>query len=112
MIDFSDVLGDPELGAVDLVCMRSAQSVNTHGRAVNVENDLPFCGIVTQDKGAILNRIDASAYVSGSILVTTAFALVSDTDVVVWNGARYAVETIFDYGTHGVNWAICVPDGV
>lgn len=117
MIDFDDVLNDPELGAQTLSLLRVSQTVNGKGRAVNVETPTTICGIVTQDKGAILERVEGSSYITGSILVTTAAPLRAlgdgiEADIIVWRGKRYAVNTVSDYTAHGVNWAVCNPDGL
>lgn len=111
MIDLSDVLNDPELGAQTLTRLAVDLSVDGSGRAKNVETSTTITGIITQDKGAILERSENGAYVSGSIMVTSGYML-ADGDVVVWNGRRYNVNTVGDYLNHGFNWAICNPDGV
>jgi len=117
MIDLTDVLECDELGAEPMTCVRVTEAVTARGRADLTEQSLPFVGIVTIDAGAILERFPDYTYVSGSILVTTAFALRMDgndveADIVLWNGKRYAVNNIADYTRHGVNWAVCNPDGV
>jgi hypothetical protein len=117
MIDLDDVLDCEELGATTLQCVRVTETVNGKGRAVTTEATTDFGGIVTQDSGAILDRFPEYTYVKGSILVTTAFPLRMDgesveADIILWNGKRYAVNQIADYLIHGVNWAVCNPDGV
>lgn len=116
MIDLSDALNDPELGAEGLTRIRFDQTVSARGRATNAETQLPFMGIVTMDAGAILERVDDGAYVTGSIMVTTETPLRAgdnEADVVVRSdGKRYNVNKVGDYLHHGFNWAICNPDGV
>lgn len=115
MIDFTDVLTDPELGARSLVCVRATQTLN-NGRAVNTTSSTGFTGIVTQDKGAIVARIADGTYVEGSIMVHTYFALQNkdEPDVIVdpRDGARYLVTSLGNYAEHGFNWAIAEPYGV
>lgn len=111
MIDLSEVVNDPELGARLLELRRVVQTVDGRGRAVNTETPYPFTGCITMDKAAILERIADGEYITGSVLVT------SDTpigkgDIIVWVGNRYVAMVINDYLWHGVNWAVGVPDGV
>lgn len=111
MIDFSEVLNDPEMGARTLELRQVVQTISDRGRAVNTETPSPFIGCVTMDKAAILERIADGEYVTGSILVTTATPI-REGDIVVWLARRYVAMVVNDYLWHGVNWAVGVPDGV
>lgn len=111
MIDLSEVVNDPELGARLLELRRVVQTVDGRGRAVNTETPYPFTGCITMDKAAILERIADGEYITGSILVTT-MTQISEGDIIVWNGKRYGAMTVSDYLWHGVNWIVGVPDGV
>jgi hypothetical protein len=117
MMDFDDVLNDPELGACELIRIRVDQLPAARGRSVNRETPYPFSGIVTQDKGAIMARAADGNYVDGSILVTSSCPLrmkgaTVDADRVMYKGARYVVSTIADYSAHGVSFAVCEPLGI
>lgn len=111
MIDLSEVVNDPELGARALELRRVVQTVDGRGRAVNTETPYPFTGCITMDKAAILERIADGEYITGSVLVTSDTPINAE-DIVVWGGKRYVVMVINDYLWHGVNWAVGVPDGV
>jgi galactose-6-phosphate isomerase len=115
MINLGELCSDPEMGAEQLVCARQTQTM-VLGRAVNAEAKTGFVGVVTMDKGSILERIADGQYVAGSILVTTVFPLRMagpgmDADVVVRKGARFIVKALGDYLAHGFNWAVCEPLG-
>jgi hypothetical protein len=110
-MNLASVLDNPDLGAESLTLARSSETVNGRGRAVLSETQSTFSGIVTQDAGAIQERLDDGAYVTGSVMVTTATPLEIG-DVIIWNAARYNVTKLGNYLRHGFNWAVCNPDGV
>lgn len=112
MSDFSELFDDEELGSEQLICVRSTDTVGDNGRTISQEKRTGFSAIVTMDKGAIVERVEESTYVAGSIMVTTAFPLRAEGDVVQRNNKRYVVETLGDYLQHGFNWAVCTPEGV
>lgn len=114
MIDLSRIVSNPNLGAAPVVRVRRTQTVGANGRAVNAEANADITGIVTMDKGAVLERIAEGEYVAGSILVHTQDDLRMagqdvDADLVQWKGGRYLVKTVGDYSAYGFMWAVCEP---
>ena len=117
MIDFSDVLTDPELGAQPVRRLRVSVAIDDHGYGVRTETALDFTGAVTMDKASILELLADGSYVAGSILVHSMTDLRvegadGDADILVWNGKRYKCAKIGNYTWHGFNWAVAEPDGV
>lgn len=114
MINLSRIVNNPRLGAAPLVRVRRSQTVGANGRATNAEAPTDIAGIVTMDKGAILERIAEAEYVTGSILVHTTDDLRmagqdADADLVQWKGSSYTVTAVGDYSAYGFMWAICEP---
>lgn len=115
MIDLSDLLDDPDIGGVPMTRIRRAQTVGDNGRAVDTFAPSGFTGIVTMDKGAILNRIPEGEYISGSILVHAPAnslriaGIGYDADLVQWRCANYTVKALGDYSLQGFMWAVCEP---
>lgn len=118
MLDMWQYLADPELGYEVIQVSRITSVASDLGRNVETAVAQPVGVIVTQDTGAILERVAESAYVTGSILVTSGpfqFRAVgpgTDADTLIWHGKKYSVNAISDYNNHGVNWAVCNPDGL
>ncbi len=115
-LDVSDILLDPDFADDTLICVRNTQTVGSNGIAVDVPVSGTFTGVVVADKGAVANRTPDGAYVAGSILIYTPFALrVSgadvDADIVEVGGKRYTVMNIGDYTRFGTGfvWALCEP---
>lgn len=105
-IDVSEVLLDSDF-LDSLVCVRSTQTINSLGRAVNTSTSIPFSGVVTSDGGDVVSRIEGGERVRGDILVHTMFRL-SDSggtgksaDVVQWQGKSYTVAKVNDYSHFG-----------
>lgn len=101
-LDVSDVLTDPEFQDT-LVCHRITQTVGANGLATAVTVDTNFRGVVTSDRGDLMERIAGAERVSGSITIHTRFALDDgagssrSADEVTWNGRRYIISNINDY---------------
>ena len=105
-LDVTDLVLDPDFATTGLICIRSVEVVGEDGVAVQTPAQTPFTGVVTQGKGAKLDRLDGSSRTEDSILIHTPFVLrVSGVgyaaDVVLWNGARYTVSQVNDYSTFG-----------
>lgn len=106
-IDVSDVLLDPDFADYGLTYLRRSESVDTHGRTVLASaSPITFTGVVTSDKGDILERTDSSSRVHGTIIIHTPTVLRIDgegfdADIVTWNGKNYLVTDINDYSTYG-----------
>lgn len=116
LLDVSDILLDPDFVDLTLVCVRQTQSVDANGRASNAQTTIPFSGVVTMDRGSIMNRVAEGAYISGSILIYSQFNLqmagsAVDSDLVNWHGEQYTVMNVGDYSAYGVGftWAVGQP---
>lgn len=114
-LDVSDTLLDPDFCDTSLQCLRSSVSANTQGIGVKTSpQTIGFGGVVTSDRGELLERVAVGEYASGSILVITRFVLRdagpnATADIVVWNGKQYTVTKVYPYSTYGRGFieAIC-----
>ncbi len=116
LLDVSDLLTDPDFVDLTLVCTRQAQTIGTDGRATNTGAAIPFGGVVTMDRGSILNRVAEGSYVTGSILIYTKLSLRmsatgNDADLIAWHGDTFVVVSVGDYSAWGAGfvWAVCEP---
>ena len=107
LLDVTEVLIDPDFMDMGLVCKRSNQSIGDNGRATNAVTSTPFGGVVTSDKGDILERIAGGERKKGSITIHTMFRLTAGAgeditaDVVTWQGRDYTVANVNDYSHFG-----------
>lgn len=106
-LDVSDAF-DPDF-MDSMTAYRRAQTVGDNGRATVDESSVPFDGVVCNDTGDTLQRGSDAARVAASINITTPFALRiagddNDADVVEWDGRRYTVVTLADYGRFGAGF--------
>jgi hypothetical protein len=105
-LDVSDVLLDPDFMDTGLICKRSVQTVGDNGRTTTSDTSTPFAGVVTSDKGDILERLAGAERKKGSITIHTIFPLTAgegDTtaDIVTWRGKTYTVSNVNDYQHFG-----------
>lgn len=106
-LDVTEVLLDPDFMDTGLVCKRSAQDVGNNGRAANTVTSIPFAGVVTSDKGDILERLAGGERKKGSITIHTMFLLTAGSgedsiaDIVTWQGRDYTVASVNDYSHFG-----------
>ncbi|MDI2595020.1 hypothetical protein POF45_26880 [Pseudomonas sp. 681] len=105
-LDVTDVLLDPDFMDTGLACKRQVLAVGDNGRATSTETNIAFAGVVTSDKGDILERLAGGERKKGSITVHTIFALTAgdgDTtaDIVTWRGKTYTVSNVNDYQHFG-----------
>jgi len=108
LLDVSDVLLDP-LFMDTMTVTRTVQSIDNHGRAQFTSTVIQITGVVTSDKGDILERIATGSRLKGSITVHTGFVLIAsdgdtDADVITWNGRDYTVASVNDYSTYGTGF--------
>lgn len=106
LLDVSEVLLDPDFMDTGLICTRSTQDVNDDGRTVLATTNTQFAGVVTSDKGDILERLAGAERKTGSITIHTIFRLVAGegdvtADVVTWRGKDYTVSNVNDYSHFG-----------
>lgn len=105
-LDVSEILLDPDFMDTGLLCLRSVQVVGDNGRATTADTTTRFAGVVTSDKGDILERLAGGERKKGSITIHTIFKLTAgegDTtaDIVTWQGKRYTVSNVNDYKHFG-----------
>jgi hypothetical protein len=70
---------------------------------------IAFAGVVTNDRGQILNRTAVGEYYPDSIFIATRFALRDggagdSADIVQWNGRQYTVTQVNPYSQYGVGF--------
>lgn len=109
LLDVSDVLLDPDFCDATLVCIRNNESVSQQGRSVITTLELPFVGVVTSERGDVLNRNAVSERIGGTIIVITQFSLReagenNAADIVVWGGRQYTVVDANNYSTYGAGF--------
>lgn len=106
-LDVSEILLDPDFMDTGLTCKRSIQDIGDNGRATNTVASIPFAGVVTSDKGDLLERVVTGERVTGSITIHTPFALTdgagdsSISDIVTWQGRDYTVSNVNNYSHFG-----------
>lgn len=105
-LDVTDVLLDPDFMDTGLACKRQVVEVGDNGRTASTETNIAFAGVVTSDKGDILERLAGGERKKGSITIHTVFQLTAgegDTtaDIVTWRGKTYTVSNVNDYGHFG-----------
>jgi hypothetical protein len=111
-LDVSDLMTDPDFVELDLICQRNAQTVGAGGLAANATTSIPFTGVVTSERGDVLERLADGERIIGTIMIVTRFRLrdgrgadVRDgepaitADVVLWRGRAFTVVDANDY-TH------------
>ncbi len=106
LLDVTEVLLDPDFMDMGLVCHRSTEATGDDGRTAVVTVDSPFAGVVTSDKGDILERLAGGERKKGSITIHTIFRLTAGSnditaDVVTWQGNDYTVSNVNDYAYFG-----------
>jgi len=109
LLDVSDVLLDPDFCDRTLVCERNAITTDNNGRGVVSTQTLPFSGVVTSDKGELLQRGAVGEHATDNITVITRFRLLdaklaTTADIVQWNGLRYTVTKVNSYSTYGIGF--------
>lgn len=105
-LDVTEVLLDPDFMDTGLICHRSTETTGDDGRTTVVTVDSPFSGVVTSDKGDILERLAGGERKKGSITIHTIFRLTAGSgditaDIVTWQGKDYTVSNVNDYAHFG-----------
>jgi galactose-6-phosphate isomerase len=108
-LDVSDVLTDPDFCDNTLVCERNSLSTDSSGRGVISTQNTRFSGVVTSDKGELLQRGAVGEHATDNISVITRFKLrdagiAATADIVQWNGKRYTVTKVNVYSTYGIGF--------
>lgn len=109
LLDVSDVLTDPDFCDRTLVCERNTSSTDSTGRGVITTQIVPFSGVVTSDKGELLQRGAVGEHATDSMLVITRFQLrdagmAATADVVQWDDRRWTVTKVNSYSKYGVGF--------
>jgi hypothetical protein len=105
-LDVVDVITDPDFCDTDLSFQRFDETVNDQGRAVLSPTTFGFAGVITNDKGALLQRgIDAER-IKDTILIVTRTKLRAagvnvSADIVTSDGKPYTVTQILGYSRYG-----------
>lgn len=109
LLDVSDVLQDPDYCDLSLICERNAITTDSSGRGVIKSESVPFSGVVTSDKGELLQRGAVGEHATDSMLVITRFRLrdagmSATADVVQWDDRRWTVTKVNSYSKYGVGF--------
>lgn len=104
LLDVTEILTDPDFLTTGMTCERQAQTVGTDGMAVNTPTTFTFSGVVTSNRGDVLDRIAEGQRIVGSITIHTKFQLTdgsgsNSADIVTVLGRKYTVTSVNDY-TH------------
>lgn len=105
-LDVSDIVTDPDFVSLGLLCIRSAVTTGLDGIAVTVPTQTKFAGVVTNDKGDVLERLAAASRTKGNITIHTRFPLRESgkgiaADQVIWLGTTYTVASVSDWSPYG-----------
>jgi len=108
-LDVSEVLLDPDFNDRTLICERNALSTDNTGRGVIKTEVTPFSGVVTSDKGELLQRGAVGEHATDSMLVVTRFRLrdagmAATADVVQWDDRRWTVTKVNSYSKYGIGF--------
>jgi galactose-6-phosphate isomerase len=108
LLDVSDIVLDPDFSDL-ITCRRSTQTIGNNGRAINSPGETVFRGVVTQNGGNILNRLDGGEHASGAIIIHSKFPLIAQApditaDVVIFRGKEYTVVRVDDYSNFGAGF--------
>ena len=108
LLDVSDILDDPDF-ADAITVARVIETVNNNGRSEVTTATFETSGVVTADKGDVLQRTPDGQRVTGSILVHTAFEMKAG-DIVTWNERQYTAANPNDYSHFGAGFVSVVCD--
>lgn len=114
--DMSDILTDPDFLTFDIPGTRQIQTIGNNGRATNAAQAFTFDGVVTSDKGDVLERSAIGERIDGAILIVTDYILLDgrtgiSADLVTVKGRQYTVKQVNDYSEYGQGFvqAYCEP---
>ena len=105
LLDVTDVVTDPDFNC-PMVVYRNAQQVGQDGIARLTPTGVRFFGVVTNDKGDVLDRFPGGERTEGSITVHTRTRLIEGktgftADIVEFQGRKYTVAAVNDYSQWG-----------
>jgi len=114
LLDVSEVLLDPVFQDTTLVARRQTKTVTTDGIAVVAGSTFGFAGVVVQNSGDRLKRLEDGTRHEDSISIYTMTDLISGeqgkaADIITWQNREYTVATVMDWSTYGRGFkhAIC-----
>lgn len=108
LIDVSDVLADPDF--VDQInIIHRKPTVDVYGQNTLVETGVPAFGSVQPASGKALQRLPEALRVANVMSFWVRGQIVSDgrcqyPDILVFNGSRFAVQTVMDWSNWGDGW--------
>jgi hypothetical protein len=105
-LDVVDIITDPDFCDTTLTYQRSVETVNDQGRAVLSTATYGFAGVVTNDKGLLLERgVDAERIKDTVLIVTRARLRAAgvnvSADVVNAEDKSYTVTQVLSYSRYG-----------
>ena len=109
LLDVSEVLFDPDFADDTLICRRSTQTIDVHGRPQFTSADETFTGVVVPTKSLLLERLAESEVQRGSVTCITTYRLTTgggstEADILVWQGTEYTVVNTDDWSTYGAGF--------
>lgn len=109
LLDVTSVLFDPMFMDVDGTYTRMTQTVDAHGRAIDVPVTAPLPAVYTNKDGFLLQRLSDGEHVEAVITVHTPVRLTTGStgisaDVINWDGATYTVTSVGNYSKYGAGF--------
>lgn len=114
LLDVTEVLIDPMFQDTEIQVTRVTETIDNNGVAQHVETTTQFAGVVVQNSGDQLKRLEDGSRHGDSISIYTQTDLVDGkegrtADIVTWQARRYTVMNVLDWSTYGRGFkhAIC-----
>jgi hypothetical protein len=114
LLDVTEVLTDPMFQDTTLVVRRQTTTINSDGIVTPVPSTFGFAGVVVQNSGDRLKRLEDGTRHEDSISIYTMTDLISGergrtADIVIWQNREYTVASVLDWSTFGRGFkhAIC-----
>lgn len=113
LLDVTELLTDADF-CDGFTLIRQVYSVNRFGENEITETAENCTGIVQPATDNVENLLPQGANPTDYIQVWLADDLRAGFDVILWNGKRYAVEAVKDWGNYGSGFcnAVCKLEGV
>lgn len=114
LLDVTEVLIDPMFQDTEILYTRVTETVDNNGLAQHTSTTTQFAGVVVQNGGDQLKRLEDGSRHTDSIDIYTRTNLISGeqgwtADIVTWQGRQYTVMKVLDWSTYGTGFrhAIC-----
>jgi len=113
-VDVSDVVSDPDL--IDsITIVHREPTISQYGENLLEERGVPTYGSVQPASGKTLERLPDALRVAGVNSFWVRGKIISDgqcqyPDILVFKGARYAVQVVMDWTSWGAGWSegLCI----